>query len=208
MKREFILALRNEFVQASLPEGCSNALSLTEAVDATIIAQREFLETSESYRQLISYTVLRKPDGTIFVYQRGKGVGEQRLAGDYSCGIGGHVEVSDVIWANNEPNLVETVRISVWRELYEECGLTPSETKAEDINLCYFINDNSNPVGRVHLGLVAIVSVEQDFEATMQEVELEAYGWKSASEIANLEGAENWTTLVAQYIVDREAIVE
>lgn len=208
MKREFILALRSGFVSGNLPEGCSNALSLTEAVDATVIAQREFLETSESYRQLISYIVLRKPDGTIFVYQRGKGVGEDRLVGNYSCGIGGHVDVSDVIWVGNEPDLVETLRISVWRELHEECGMMPSETRPEAINFCYCINDNSNPVGRVHLGMVAIVSVEQDFEVTLKEAELVAYGWKSPTEVASLEGAENWTTRVVQYIVDQEVSAE
>lgn len=62
--------------------------------------RRAWCEEDRRFLQILPYMVYYKViDGEyhIFAYQRGKGVGEQRLAGGTSIGIGGHINIQDFL---------------------------------------------------------------------------------------------------------------
>jgi predicted NUDIX family phosphoesterase len=113
---------------------------------------REKAECDENFKQIIPYAIfINKYD--IFTYRRGKRGGEQRLHEQYSVGIGGHIEATDV-------TLFSTDYVgygdSLLREISEEVDIACSFREA----CVALLNDDSNGVGRVHFGLVHLFLLE------------------------------------------------
>jgi predicted NUDIX family phosphoesterase len=106
---------------------------------------RSRVETDPSFKQLIPYVVLRYgPD--VFSYHRGPAGGEKRLHALRSIGVGGHIGKEDI----SEGNF--SYRRAMLRELSEEIDL-----KCDYRERCLgIINDDSTPVGQVHLGIVHV----------------------------------------------------
>lgn len=109
---------------------------------------REPAELDPSLKQIIPYAVVVRDD-RIFRFSR-QGGGEARLLGKSSVGVGGHLNPCD--------GVREVLRVGLDRELDEELVI-PAERTVEFVGL---INDDSTPVGSVHLGLVARVEVDGD----------------------------------------------
>jgi len=115
---------------------------------------REAAETDENFKQLISYCIILCGD-SILTYRRSGTGGEDRLHGQLSIGVGGH--------ANNQDDPEEffwAYANSVIRELHEEIGLK-IDHDALQASVAGLINDDTDPVGRVHLGVCHIVSVNE-----------------------------------------------
>ena len=55
------------------------------------VKRRGDMEEDPSYKQLISYCLLENENDEILVYQRLSGGGEERLHGQSSVGVGGHM---------------------------------------------------------------------------------------------------------------------
>ena len=112
---------------------------LLQAVDALgAFRPRTEVEDDPSLKQIIPYLLLR--DGErIFLMKRTSAGGDERLHERYSIGVGGHVNPgdADVIGGLNRE----------WREEID-ADFVP---EFEPVGL---LNDDSNPVGAVHLGLV------------------------------------------------------
>lgn len=115
---------------------------------------REQAEKDESRKQLISYCLIMCGE-KVLVYERGKKGSEKRLHTQLSVGIGGHVDEAD---DPDEPFFA--YQNSVRRELKEEIGLDIDHNAIKNTVLG-LVNDESNPVGRVHLGVVHLVSVDE-----------------------------------------------
>lgn len=109
-------------------------------------------------KQLIPY-ILVTYQGKVLAYYR-KGT-EQRLSGQMSIGIGGHVNPCDTEalvhltpqWVLNGWEQFKASRPAynaAAREIFEEIG----NVNIDRITLLGFLNDDANPVGQVHLGLV------------------------------------------------------
>lgn len=118
--------------------------------DAARVMPRSAAEADPRFKQIVGYVVLRC-GRMIFHYQRTHRVGEPRLAGQRSLGIGGHLNAEDV---GSIPGLDDLER-AIHRELAEEVVL------AERPAMRYLgmINDDSTEVGRVHVGLVALADL-------------------------------------------------
>jgi predicted NUDIX family phosphoesterase len=110
---------------------------------------RSKAETDPAFKQLIPYVVLRHGDD-VFCYRRGKAGGEQRLHALRSIGVGGHIGKADI--ADNDLSY----RRAMLRELEEEIDL---RCKYQERCLG-IINDDSTPVGQVHLGIVHLFHLE------------------------------------------------
>ncbi|MFC1730474.1 phosphoesterase [candidate division KSB1 bacterium] len=111
---------------------------------------RNSAETDPEFKQLIPYMILQHGD-TYFSYRRGKLMGEKRLHGNYSIGVGGHISVTD-------PGLFGTTyEEGMKRELFEEVGIDTPFTERRTA----LINDDSNDVGRVHFGVVHLLTLER-----------------------------------------------
>jgi predicted NUDIX family phosphoesterase len=109
---------------------------------------RKQVEKNPDYKQLIPYVIMSY-DGKYLSYVRGKRAGETRLVGHRSIGIGGHINPSDDMPLFNT-NFYETYLAAVEREVAEEVSVETSHTN----HIVALLNDESNDVGSVHLGIV------------------------------------------------------
>src|SRR5207253_2777708 len=106
---------------------------------------RSEVEDDPGFKQIIPYVIFRAGDW-VFCYTRGKSQGEVRLHRLRSLGVGGHVAEAD---AGGRATL-DAYEMALRRELEEEVAIQ-SEGSIRRVGL---INDDSNPVGQVHLGVV------------------------------------------------------
>jgi predicted NUDIX family phosphoesterase len=119
------------------------------------LAPRRELERDEGFLQLIPYIVLANESG-VLCYRRSKSGGESRLHEQWSIGIGGHVELSDMMIAGGKVDLAETLELAGGREVFEEVGWHVSR----GFDWLGPIYDNEHDVGRVHLGIVGLLRVK------------------------------------------------
>ena len=112
---------------------------------------RSAAECDERYKQIIPYIVLCD-SRDIFVMQRRDTASEQRLRCKKSIGVGGHICKQDFDATDIRAFDVESL---AWarREIDEEIA-NLSSCDIENGCCIGFINDDSNPVGRVHCGVV------------------------------------------------------
>jgi predicted NUDIX family phosphoesterase len=106
-------------------------------------------EKDPGHKQLIPY-VLMTCEGRYLTYVRGKRAGETRLVGNRSIGIGGHINPTDDAAPLFRSDFREAYRTAVEREVEEEVCV---ETGHSD-RVVALLNDDSNEVGQVHLGVV------------------------------------------------------
>jgi predicted NUDIX family phosphoesterase len=115
---------------------------------------REAAEDDPSHKQLIPYCIFRC--GTrILHYTRGKSGGESRLHAKISVGVGGHINPIDTGNGRTGP---AAYHAAVAREINEELELNVASTQ----RIIALLNDESNPVGQVHLGIVHLIELESE----------------------------------------------
>ncbi|RIN34693.1 NUDIX domain-containing protein [Staphylococcus succinus] len=154
------------------------------------IKRRGDMEEDPTYKQLISYCILENEHDEILVYERLSGGGESRLHGQSSIGVGGHM--NDVLGAES---INEVLRINAQRELEEEVGLP--DHKSQNLAYIGFINDDTNEVGEVHLGVVFKIKVSSiDVEA--KETDTLRIKWVDQSKIDNYDEFETWSSLILE----------
>jgi len=105
---------------------------------------RSLMEQDFSYKQIIPYLVFVHED-KLFLMQRQNKASESRLKNKYTFGIGGHIRHEDM----------STDSIIDWskREFHEEVEYK----EGFYITPIGIINDDSNDVGKVHLGFVLLL---------------------------------------------------
>jgi len=106
---------------------------------------RPAMEEDPTYKQIIPYLIFQCQD-TYFLMQRKSTSSEQRLKNKYSLGIGGHMRQEDMQQA-------KTIFDWAYREFEEEIDYQGTFT----IKTIGMLNDDSNPVGQVHVGLVLLL---------------------------------------------------
>lgn len=115
---------------------------------------RATAEDDPTHKQIIPYCIIRCGD-RILNYTRGKAGGEARLHALRSVGVGGHINPIDTGGGRTGPDAYQA---AVERELSEELIFeVPHENR-----IIGLLNDESNPVGQVHLGIVHLIDVESD----------------------------------------------
>ncbi len=110
---------------------------------------RSKAEKDPSYKQLIPYVIMTC-DGKYLSYVRGKRAGEGRLIGLRSIGIGGHINPVDNEVPLFDADFRQMYETAVEREVAEEISVETSHTG----RIAALLNDESNEVGSVHLGVV------------------------------------------------------
>ena len=161
-----------------------NALSEYE------VKRRGDMEEDSKFKQLISYCLLENEKGEILVYERLSGGGEERLHGQSSIGVGGHM--NDVMGADS---INEVLRVNAQRELEEEVGLAKEDS--QNMEYLGFINDDNNEVGKVHMGIVFKITVSTtDVEA--KETDTLRIKWVEKGSIESYDDFETWSALILQ----------
>ena len=119
-----------------------------------LFMDRGAAEDDPSHKQLIPYALFHH-NGKFLNYQRGKSGGEARLHAKRSLGIGGHINPIDT----REDHLgIDTYMAGVEREIDEELKINGSYTQ----KIVAILNDDSNEVGKVHLGVVHLFELDTD----------------------------------------------
>ncbi len=122
--------------------------------------ERAYAERSPHLKQVIPYGVI-EVDGRVLVVKRTKRGGDARLHDKYSIGIGGHLEPHDLKPEHGRDPLPGGTR----RELDEELAVRG----LYEVRTVGWINDDSNPVGAVHVGVVQLVHVTGSVEIREKE---------------------------------------
>lgn len=160
---------------------------LPRIFEATSFKPRPEAEEDPNFKQLIPYCII-KFGGDVYNYQRSKKQGETRLHGKWSLGIGGHVSRED-------ENEIFTYRNGMLRELTEEINL---EEKRFDEKCIGIINDDSNAVGRVHLGIVHVIELNE-FSNLEAEESMANANWDKLSNLeVRIEEFENWSQIILE----------
>ena len=154
--------------------------------------ERPAAEIDPSYKQIIPYSLFHH-QGRYLVYTRGGKSGEKRLVAKRSIGIGGHINPHD----ERENSLAETTYYnSIEREVAEELKIEGGHSQ----RVLGLINDDSNEVGQVHLGIVHWFDLETD-RVTSNEDALQDLHFESLADLqANIDQLETWSQICVRHL--------
>ena len=200
------------------PQGFSSVPTwlrfVLDSGDGVEFRERSELENDPTWKQIIPYIVLYRRNDPMFgmktylTYRRGGGQGEERLHGKRSIGIGGHVEDKDMttgVFATGWEK-------SMYRELNEEVKLTARNVHGMPVQpgmmLYGMLNDDSNDVGKVHLGLVYVADATA-LSAAPNEPDMLNFEWRPAINMYDdavvMLVYEKWSELVLGALVKNES---
>ena len=149
---------------------------------------RSQAEADDTYKQIIPYVIITH-QAKYLCYVRGKRAGETRLVGQMSIGIGGHINPAD----HNLPLLGfrEAYSQAVEREVEEEVSIKANHSD----RIVALLNDDSNAVGRVHLGVVHYWELDS-FNVDKREQMITKMSFADTDELqTNREAMETWSQL-------------
>lgn len=157
-------------------------------------------ENNPNLKQIIPYLVVTEREGKIFLVQRLAGQTEKRLHNKYSIGIGGHINPVISPEGKEVTVIPDIIKSGLERELHEELQVTtPYQYK-----LAGYLNDDSNSVGQVHLGLVHQVLVDDAQGVSVLENDLMQGSFSAISEIEDqFSLLETWSQIVFKDFVKR-----
>lgn len=150
-------------------------------------------EEDPTHKQLIPYALFHHK-GKFLHYMRGKAGGEARLHAKRSLGIGGHINPED---ERTDPLGMETYLAGVEREITEELVIVGGYTQ----RIVALLNDDSNDVGKVHLGVVHLFDLETD-QVTSNEAAIADLKFSTIEEIQNdyYGSLESWSQFCADIL--------
>jgi predicted NUDIX family phosphoesterase len=147
---------------------------------------RSVMETDPKYKQIIPYLIFTHKD-KYFLMQRQAKASEQRLKNKYSLGIGGHIREEDI----TSKSIIEWAQ----REFEEEVSYQGSY----NVRPLGILNDDSNPVGQVHVGFVLLL--EGNSPAIKVKSELKSGELLSFKECDSYyENMETWSQMVLDFL--------
>ncbi|MFT4177223.1 MAG: hypothetical protein QM627_11280 [Luteolibacter sp.] len=180
-------------------EGLQAAVEKLLAPQNHFFMDRALAEEDPTHKQLIPYCVFRCGD-RILHYTRGKAGGESRLHAKISVGVGGHVNPVDM---GEGRKGAAAYHAAVTREIEEELELEG----AHPHEIIALLNDDSNPVGQVHLGIIHLVELTSD-EVTAREDALADLGFAPIDLLNGewFDRLETWSQFCVRHLAEREAV--
>ena len=156
------------------------------------------VEDDPGFKQLIPYSVLRWHE-YVFAYIRGVCQGESRLHALRSLGIGGHISEADAGVAASYTAYTNGMN----RELEEEVTIYHRDCTRDHntIDFVGLINDDSNPVGQVHLGIVNVFELDDPLVTPNEDGLLRA-GFMPINRARELKAEfETWSQIVIDNVL-------
>ena len=156
---------------------------------------RAAAEEDPNHKQLIPYCIFRCGDRVLH-YTRGKAGGESRLHAKISVGVGGHVNPIDTDAGRTGS---DAYHAAVTREIEEELDLPEEHTH----RIIALLNDESNSVGQVHLGIVHLIDLKSDAVASREDALLDL----GFTALADLNGSlfdrlETWSQFCIRHLAE------
>lgn len=150
-------------------------------------------EVNFEYVQPIPYIVIRRGN-QFYATQRLAGAGETRLHGKIAMGAGGHMNPLE-----GKNSFAEVLRVNTERELEEELYIQGDYT----LDIVGLINDDSDDVNRVHIGILGFLNLEETGEVTVRETEQLLGEWHTLDQLKvedTYERLENWGKIVVDLL--------
>jgi len=159
-----------------------------------LFRKRSELEEDPSFKQIIPYAVITHKE-SFFLFKRTSGQTELRLQNKLSLGVGGHMNPGNSM-EPKEQYLIDELK----REFFEEVKLL-NGCYIEDIEFIGFINDETIPVSRVHIGLLYNIRVSSK-DVYINETDKMTAAWIDKPNLAEFyEGMETWTKITFDYYI-------
>lgn len=157
-----------------------------------IWVDKQETENSEEFRQVIPYCIVCADHAIMRYHRRGS---EQRLRGQLSIGVGGHIEEG------------ETFLGGMIRELHEELLLEPHEYTYSPTGL--FLNLHSSSVSYAHLGVVVMIDVGKDYKLKRTSEIADPEFWRITEllEPKNYIESEDWTKVCLDWIMENKKVI-
>ena len=153
---------------------------------------RELAEDDPTHKQIIPYAIFKHGD-KFLRYLRGKKSGEQRLVSKSSIGIGGHINQDDF---NSSSLEKDTYLTGIEREINEELIINCDYNNLP----IALINDDSNDVGQVHLGVVHLFDLESD-QVEAGEANIENLEFLSSDDLLReKDNLESWSQICVDHL--------
>ena len=122
--------------------------------------ERARAETNPEWKQVIPYSIV-ECDGGILLLRRLPQGGETRLHDKHSIGVGGHINPQDQgAISSTASSRVDPIDAGTRREVEEELTVRGEY----DVQRIGILNDDSNPVGAVHVGVIQVINVRGSVE--------------------------------------------
>jgi predicted NUDIX family phosphoesterase len=202
MTDELVLVIPTSAVVAGLgggetwhgirPTGADGVADLIRREGAFL--PRAAMEHDPSWKQVIPYPVLRDGDDW-FLMRRTRAGSDERLHDRYSIGVGGHVNPED---GGLDGDLATALR----REWHEELvvDFVPA------FRFVGLLNDDTTPVGQVHLGLVYEGDAGGRPVAIRETDKLTGSFVRSADVAAVSDRLETWSLLAFEWLEGQPAV--
>jgi predicted NUDIX family phosphoesterase len=161
------------------------SLILDAGLAAATFRARVEAEDDLEWKQLIPYVVLR--DGArIFLMRRTRGGADARLHDRFTIGVGGHVNPGD-----------DGIDGALRREWHEELDAAFEP----EVRLVGLLNDDTDVVGSVHLGVVYEADAHER-RVAIREVHKLTGAFADVDELwACYEQMETWSQLLLEYLL-------
>ena len=164
---------------------------------------RSQAEADPSYKQLIPYVIMAC-DAKYLSYVRGTRAGEARLVGNRSIGIGGHINPVDNEVPLFDRDFRKMYDAAVEREVAEEVSVEARHTD----RIVALLNDESNEVGRVHLGIVHYWILDAP-KVSKREQMITQMAFKTIAELQKVRDTmETWSGLCVDKLGDMAKCVD
>ncbi len=146
---------------------------------------RDDAEYDFEHKQIIPYLIIRNKDSYLLL-QRTSKQSEKRLHNKFSLGIGGHINPES---SDHGTNLVIG---GVYKELNEEVLVN----EHSDLQFIGIINDESNSVSKVHLGLLYELEVLSSEYEVLEKDKMSAQWEHRDNLIQYYDRMETWSQIV------------
>lgn len=183
-----------------LPE---TSVPLSKWQSAIRIEKMSVAETDRSAKQLVAYGFIEIGEKVFRLHRTGH-ANRPELKSRLSIGVGGHLEEKDLL-----PNdsLENSLKNCLLRELDEELLMD----EEPEVELCGFINDESNEAGRYHVAAVHRIRLHKGRLRVRQEVSDQEFGEDSWALVARKRLAEEierfdpWSQYIIHHFLDGPA---
>ncbi len=200
---ESVLIVQNSLLQATIKDrsGCL-ITDRKEQIFEKILNNQMFMPRNDAeynfeHKQVIPYVVIRSKKNFLLLKRLNRQT-EKRLHNKYSLGIGGHINPEPVA---DHSNIIVN---GLYRELNEEVLVG----EIDALNFVGIINDESNSVSRVHLGLLYILDLLTQ-DCRVLETEKMTAQWVSGSDLKEYYPMmETWSRIVMDQYINKNKGVE
>jgi predicted NUDIX family phosphoesterase len=181
-----------------------NSEVLKRIVQNGLFFRRSELEEDPAFKQIIPYAIIsnKEPERSgvrqsqsFYLFRRTSMQTEKRLHNKFSLGVGGHMNPNNSM-ESKEQYLIDELK----RELYEEVKLL-NGCLIENIEFIGLINDDTIPVGRVHIGLLYNIRVSNQ-DVYINEPDKMTAVWIEKPNLAEFyEGMETWSKITFDFYI-------